>query len=99
MNGRCVYCDHGQECHPGTGGHFNLPLSTGVRRNVYTEAGEVHVPVDPHLRSDTEQGQLYAIRKMPRDIRLAYTGGFRFLREEKRDDGRWFVFRGIGRGI
>lgn len=26
MNGRCVYCDHGEECHPGKGNNFNRPL-------------------------------------------------------------------------
>jgi hypothetical protein len=94
MNGRCVYCDHGEECHPGSGERFNLPLTVGVR-SVRAADDEVHIPVDQYLRSDTEQGRLYAIRKMPRDIRLAYTGGFRFLREEQRSDGRWFIFRGI----
>lgn len=31
MNGRCVYCDHGEQCHPGTGATYNLPLGTGHR--------------------------------------------------------------------
>ncbi len=31
MNGRCVYCDHGEECHPGTGPYYNTPLSLGNR--------------------------------------------------------------------
>lgn len=26
MNGRCVYCDHGEECHPGDGPFANGPL-------------------------------------------------------------------------
>jgi len=26
FNGRCVYCDHGEECHPGTGPWQNGPL-------------------------------------------------------------------------
>ena len=30
-NGRCVYCDHGKECHPGKGKYFNGPLEPGVR--------------------------------------------------------------------
>lgn len=25
-NGRCVYCDHGKECHPGKGEFANGPL-------------------------------------------------------------------------
>ena len=29
MNGRCVYCDHAEACHPGTGEYFNLPLGIG----------------------------------------------------------------------
>ena len=33
MNGRCVYCDHEEDCHPGTGKNFNLPLSVGERTN------------------------------------------------------------------
>lgn len=37
MNGRCVYCDHGQGCHPGTGKHFNLPLATGEREEPWME--------------------------------------------------------------
>jgi len=31
MNGRCVYCDHDEKCHPGKGETFNLPLSVGIR--------------------------------------------------------------------
>lgn len=31
-NGRCVYCDHDEGCHPGEGEFFNQPLSVGVRR-------------------------------------------------------------------
>ncbi len=91
-NGRCVYCDHGKACHPGTGAAFNLPLSTGVRRAVYAEANEIHVPVSDGLRSDTEQGQQYAFRKVPRDLRRGYTS-FSLERVEQREDGRWFVFR------
>ena len=30
-NGNCVYCDHGEDCHPGTGKYFNLPLGRGKR--------------------------------------------------------------------
>lgn len=26
MNGRCVYCDHAESCHPGTGMFHNGPL-------------------------------------------------------------------------
>lgn len=26
MNGRCVYCDHGEKCHPGKGRVANGPL-------------------------------------------------------------------------
>lgn len=41
-NGRCVYCDHGERCHPGKGEHFNLPLSVGTRetKNELTEQFE-----------------------------------------------------------
>lgn len=28
-NGRCVYCDHGQDCHPGPGPFCNGPLQPG----------------------------------------------------------------------
>lgn len=31
MNGRCVYCDHDEKCHPGKGQYYNLPLSVGRR--------------------------------------------------------------------
>ena len=30
-NGRCVYCDHAVDCHPGSGPVFNVPLGVGVR--------------------------------------------------------------------
>lgn len=28
-NGRCVYCDHGKDCHPGNPKRFNTPLGIG----------------------------------------------------------------------
>ncbi len=28
-NGRCVYCDHGETCHPGDPDRFNTPLGIG----------------------------------------------------------------------
>ena len=28
-NGRCVYCDHGKDCHPGDPNKFNTPLGVG----------------------------------------------------------------------
>ena len=31
-NGRCVYCDHDEDCHPGEEKFFNQPLSIGVRQ-------------------------------------------------------------------
>jgi hypothetical protein len=37
MNGRCVYCDHGEACHPGTGTTYNLPLATGRREEPWME--------------------------------------------------------------
>lgn len=30
-NGRCVYCDHAELCHPGVGKYFNGPLKTYER--------------------------------------------------------------------
>jgi len=30
-NGRCVYCDHAESCHPGSGQTFNTPLGVGLR--------------------------------------------------------------------
>ena len=30
-NGRCVYCDHAKECHPGKGELYNGPLRPGRR--------------------------------------------------------------------
>ena len=27
MNGRCVYCDHAENCHPGTGEYYNAPVA------------------------------------------------------------------------
>lgn len=32
FNSRCVYCDHGESCHPGTGLYHNGPLGA-IRRN------------------------------------------------------------------
>lgn len=36
FNGRCVYCDHGEGCHPGTGMYHNGPLGA-VRRGTQDE--------------------------------------------------------------
>jgi len=36
FNGRCVYCDHGEDCHPGTGLYHNGPLRA-VRRGEQQE--------------------------------------------------------------
>jgi hypothetical protein len=33
-NGRCVYCDHAKECHPGSGKLFNGPLSPISRKDL-----------------------------------------------------------------
>jgi hypothetical protein len=36
MNGRCVYCDHGEECHPGSAPYHNGPLGPVPRaQNVH----------------------------------------------------------------
>jgi len=46
MNGRCVYCDHDKECHPGTGLYYNTPLSLGNRIAGYRTACQKEKPFD-----------------------------------------------------
>lgn len=39
MNGRCVYCDHGQDCHRDQSRqHFNTPLGIGTRNKREAES-------------------------------------------------------------
>lgn len=40
-NGRCVYCDHGESCHPGQGAFHNGPLWP-VRRVSFGGAEDQH---------------------------------------------------------
>lgn len=37
-NGRCVYCDHAEGCHPGDSDHFNTPLGQDISTTKATEA-------------------------------------------------------------
>lgn len=54
-------------------------------------AEEIKVIVSEGLRSDTEHGQLYAIRGIPFQVRRKITA-YRFLREGREQGKRYFYF-------
>jgi len=54
MNGRCVYCDHAEACHPGNGPYHNGPLGPVPRPGHKTHFDNVMEALDQLYRLHCE---------------------------------------------
>ena len=63
MNGRCVYCDHDESCHPGTGEYHNAPLAPVKRKHKKVAVAGATLARRKRQAQARQQAQLVRRRK------------------------------------